>query len=85
MSEILIVAGSITNATRLERRLLSYGDKSTRVISTPAEISGGGCSYSVVAGLSSEGFVRSNPKGISIKGIYLIDNFAGKRYYHDIS
>ena len=83
MSEILIVAGSITNATRLEKRLLGYGDKRTRVINTPAELSGGGCSYSVVASLSSEGFVRANGKGI--RGIFLIDNFLGKRDYHDIS
>lgn len=85
MSEILIVAGSITNATRLERRLLSYGDKKTRVISTPTQISGGGCSYSVIASLSSETFVRSNLRGISVKGIYLIDSFAGEKMYHDIS
>ena len=85
MSEILIVTGSITNATRLEKRLLSYGDARSRVINTPEEISGGGCSYSVVASLSSESFVRANHKGINIRGIYLIDSFSGKRYYHDIS
>ena len=85
MSEILIVAGSITNATRLEKRLLAYGDRVTRVVNTPAEISKGGCSYSVVASLKSEGFVRSNIKGIRIYGIFLIDTFSGKRYYHDIS
>ena len=85
MSEILIVAGSITNATRLEKRLLAYGDKRTRVINTPAEISKGGCSYSVVASMSSESFVRSGVRGINIKGIYLIDNSMGMRYYHDIS
>lgn len=85
MSEILIVTGSITSATRLEKRLLSYGDKSAQVISTPSEISSGGCSYSVIANLSSENFIKTNRRGITIKGIYLIDTFSGKRYYHDIS
>ena len=85
MSEILIVAGSITNATRLEKRLLAYGDKRTRVINTPSEISKGGCSYSVVASFSSENFVRRGMKGVNIKGIYLIDDSMGMRHYHDIS
>lgn len=85
MSEILIVVGSVTNAVRLEKRLLSYGDLRTRVINTPTTLGGGGCSYSVVASLSSEGFVRMNSKGISIKKIYLIDNSSKERYYHDIS
>jgi len=85
MSEILIIVGSITNATRLERRLLAYGDKKTRIVNTPSDISNGGCSYSVVASLSSENYVRSGIRGVSVKGIYLIDNFSGKRFYHDIS
>lgn len=85
MSEILVVAGSITNAARLEKRLLSNGDVRARVINTPAEISGGGCSYSVTASLSSEEFIRSRPRGIKIYGIYLSDTYSGKRYYRDIS
>lgn len=85
MSDILIVVGSVTNATRLEKRLLSYGDLRARIVGTPTELGGSGCSYSVIASLSSENFVRSNRKGISVKGIYLIENQFGKRYYHDIS
>ena len=85
MSEILIVAGSITNATRLEKRLLSYGDKRARIINTPSEISKGGCSYSVVASFSSDQYVRSGIRGVNVRGIYLIDNSMGTRYYYDIS
>lgn len=85
MSDILIVAGSVTNATRLEKRLLSYGDVRARIVGTPAELGGSGCSYSVIASLSSEQFVRSNIRGNLVKGIYLIENHFGERYYHDIS
>lgn len=85
MSDILIVVGSVTNAARVEKRLLSYGDPKTRVVGTPTELGGGGCSYSVVASLSSENFVRANKRSFSVKGIYLIENHFGKRYYHDIS
>lgn len=85
MSDILIVVGSVTNATRLEKRLLSYGDTRTRIVGTPTELTRGGCSYSVIASLSSENFVRSNKRNFSVKGIYLIENHFGERYYHDIS
>ena len=85
MSDILIIVGSVTNAARLEKRLLSGGDVRTRVVGTPTELGGSGCSYSVIASLSSENFVRMNKRSFSIKGIYLVENHFGERYYHDIS
>lgn len=85
MSEILILAGAVTNATRLEKRLHSQGDINARAISTPTELGKSGCSYSVIASLKSEGFVRSVAKAYRIKAIYLIENIFGKRSYRDIS
>ena len=70
MEEILVVVGAITSATRLAKRLIKYGDKRARVISTPASLGGGNCSYSVLASLESLDYIKSNLRGISIKGIY---------------
>ncbi len=85
MSEILVVVGSVTGATRLAKRLGKYGDTKARVINTPEKLGGGGCSYSVVASLSSEGFIRNNLQGINIKKIYIQESAGGERNYYDIS
>ena len=85
MSEILVVVGSVTGATRLAKRLNKYGDTKARVINTPEKLGGNGCSYSVIAALSSEAFIRNNLQGISIKKIYIQETSGGERYYHDIS
>lgn len=85
MSNILVVVGAITSATRLAKRLTKNGDKLARVISTPQELGGGGCSYSVRASRESEQFIRNNPVGISIKRIYIEEKNGEERYYRDIS
>lgn len=85
MSDILVVVGSVTGATRLAKRLNKYGDTSARVINTPAELGGSGCSYSVSSALSSEKFIRNNLYGITIKKIYIVEIIGGEKYYHDIS
>ncbi|MDD6215099.1 MAG: DUF3343 domain-containing protein [Firmicutes bacterium] len=85
MSDILVVVGSITSATRLVKRLEKYGDSSAKVINTPSKLGGSGCSYSVRARLSSENFIRNNLYGISIKKIYIEDRTGKERIYHDIS
>ena len=43
MTNILVVVGAITSATRLAKRLFKNGDDKARVISTPTELGGGGC------------------------------------------
>lgn len=85
MSDILVTVGSVTSAARLAKRLTKYGDTKARVINTPAEIAGNGCSYAVVASLSSEPFIRQNIQGITVRGIYIEETAGGERYYHDIS
>ncbi len=85
MSNILVVVGAITSASRLAKRLTKNGDRNVYVISTPAMLGGGGCSYSVRASLASEQFIRNNPDGINIKGIYIEEQKGKERYYRDIS
>lgn len=85
MSNILVVVGATTNATRLAKRLAKYGDRTARVIATPAELGGGGCSYSVRASLESESFIRNNLDGIHVKRIYIEDQSGKEKYYRDIS
>ncbi len=85
MSEILVVVGSITSATRLAKRLTKYGDYRARVINTPAKLGGRGCSYSVRASRESEMFIRNNLHGISVKGIYIEKTDGRERFYDDIS
>jgi len=84
MSNIVIVVGSQSSATRLVRRINKYG-KNAKVISTPANLrTDGGCSSSVRAELSSEDIVKNSIKGITIKGIYIEEIIGGEYYYHDI-
>lgn len=84
MSNIIIVVGSASSATRLARRLMRYGKKAG-VISTPANLrKSGSCSSSVRAELSSENIVKNEIKGITIKGMYIEEIVGEKRYYHDI-
>lgn len=84
MSNIIIVVGSQSSATRLARRLNSYG-KNAKVISTPANLrTGEGCSTSVRTDLSSESIVKNNIRGITIKGIYIEEIIGEEHYYYDI-
>lgn len=85
MSNILVVVGAITSATRLAKRLMKNGDKTAQVISTPIKLGGGGCSYSVRASLDSVDFIKSNLNNISIKHIYIEEKVGEERYYRDIS
>lgn len=85
MDDILVVVGSITGATRLAKRLTKYGDRKARVIGTPTQLGGGGCSYSVRASRSSEQFIRNNLHGISVKGIYIEKKLGSTGEYYDIS
>lgn len=85
MSNLLVVVGSITSATRLVKRLTKAGDRKAHLINTPAILGGGGCSYSVRASMSSEQFIRNNIQGITIKKIYIENSDGIERDYHDLS
>ena len=82
MTDILAVVGAVTTATRLAKKLERLGDIRARVVNTPSELGGSGCSYSVRASLSNEAFLRNYA---GIKRIYIEETIGGKRYYHDIS
>ena len=85
MSNILVVVGAITSATRLSKRLVKCGDRTAHVVATPPELGGGGCSYSVRASLTSEVLIRNNLDGITVKRIYIEEGSGKERYYRDIS
>lgn len=85
MSDILVTVASVTSAVRLEKILKKYRDKKARVINTPAPLAANGCSYSVLADLSSEKYIRSVPRGITVTGIYIDETAGGEHFYHDIS
>ncbi len=86
MSDIIIVVGSITSATRLARRINSQSLAGARVISTPQELrNSSSCSYAVKTALSNEQIVRNNLAGLNVRGIYIEEKSGNVRSYHDIS
>ena len=86
MSDIIIVVGSITSATRLARRINSQSLKGAQVISTPQELRNSlSCSYAVKTALSNEQIVRNNLAGLNVRGIYIEEKSGNARSYHDIS
>lgn len=86
MSDIIIVVGSVTSATRLARRINSQSLAGARVISTPQELRNNlSCSYAVKTVLSNEQIVRNNLAGLNVRGIYIEEKSGNARSYHDIS
>ncbi|MBQ7751944.1 MAG: DUF3343 domain-containing protein [Clostridia bacterium] len=86
MSDIIVIVGSVTSATRLAKRINSQSVESARVISTPADLRvHSGCSYSVRTSLKNENIVRNNIGGLNIKGIYIEKRDGNERSYYDIS
>ena len=86
MSDIIIVVGSVTSATRLARRINSQCLAGARVISTPQELRNNlSCSYAVKTALSNEQIVRNNLAGLNVRGIYIEEKSGNVRSYHDIS
>ena len=86
MSDIIIVVGSITSATRLARRVNSQSLTGARVISTPQELRKNlSCSYAVKTALANEQIVRNNLAGLNVRGIYIEEKSGNVRSYHDIS
>lgn len=86
MSDIIIIVGSITSATRLAKRINSLSTERAQVISTPADLRNNlSCSYSVRTALANEHIVRNNLYGLNIRGIYIEEKNGKERSYHDIS
>ena len=72
MSDIIIVVGSITSATRLARRINASSLQGAQVISTPQALrSNMSCSYAVKTTLANEPLVRNNLAGLNVRGIYI--------------
>ena len=86
MSEIIIVVGSITSATRLARHINKQSVSGAKVVSTPDGLKDHlSCSYSVKTSLSNETVVRNNLEGLNIRGIYIEKKEGKERFYYDIS
>ena len=85
MAEILAVTGAITSATRLAGVLEKRGCIKARVVHTPAEISQGGCSYSVKLPESCMSILLSASGRFRIKGIYRERTENGEAVYDNIS
>lgn len=75
-----ITVGSVTTAVRLKRLLESEVGFPCEVVHTPTKISGGGCSYSVLADDRLKNDIRPFclKHDIRIKGIYMRE---GDEYY----
>lgn len=86
-NNLLAVAGPITTATRLEKKLSRRANISVRIVHTPEELSSGGCSYSVRSGAENLPVIMETAKkhGIKIKAYYIVENSGGKEVYHVIS
>lgn len=86
MSDIIVIVGSVTSATRLARRINNQSISGAQVISTPVGLrSHSGCSYSVKTSLKNENIVRNNLNGLNIKGIFIEKRDGKERSYYDIS
>lgn len=85
MAELLAVTGAITSATRLVKALEKRGCIKARVVHTPAEISKGGCSYSVKLPESCNAILVTVSGKFRIKGIYRERTENGETVYDDIS
>ena len=86
MSDIIIVVGSITSATRLAKRVNSQSLQGAQVISTPTQLRNNmSCSYAVKTTLANEQIVRNNLGGLNVRGIYIEEKNGKERSYYDIS
>ena len=87
MSNLIVTAGSVTTAIRLEKQLHYAGDLNAAVIHTPPAISTGGCSYSVRTSpdkLSLIKQIMSNKK-IRVRKFYIEELVNGERVYSALS
>lgn len=82
-----IVVGSSTTAVRMKNVLEKIVGYPAYVVHTPAELSQGGCSYSVRADDRAMHMIKkiAADNGISFKKIYIEKNNNGERVYHAVS
>ena len=85
MGYIIAVTGSVTSASRLEKKLLKYGCTDVRVMHTPAELSTGGCSYSVRISDKYTRELEAVMGSSKIKKLYRESMEKGESVYIDIS
>lgn len=87
MGRIIATVGSVTTAVRIEKLLRKNKGIPSRVIHTPANLNGGGCSHSVaIDGMYlSQLKELANKYGLSIRKIYMEEIFNGEKMYHVIS
>lgn len=86
-SDLIAVVGSVTTASRLERKLNENGRAFSRIVHTPAELGNGGCSYSIRTNGKNLPVVieTANKYKIRVKGYFLIEISDGKEVYHALS
>ncbi|MBP3360280.1 MAG: DUF3343 domain-containing protein [Clostridia bacterium] len=87
MADILAQVGAITTANRISRELEKSGCLGARVVHTPAVLSSGGCSYSVIVpGECLAPLIKvSSETGFKIKKIYRERAEGGGSVYDEIS
>lgn len=86
-ADLIAVVGSITTASRLEKKISATGRIFSRIVHTPAELGNGGCSYSIRTKGENLPVVieTANRYRIKVKGYYLIESSNGKEVYHALS
>lgn len=87
MGYIIAITGSVTSASRLEKKLTKYGCTDVRVMHTPAVLTTGGCSYSVRI---SDKYINQleiimKDSRVKIKKLYREILVNGEVIYSDIS
>ena len=85
---IILVLGSVTNANRLSKRFFQNYHIHTKMIHTPSELGGKGCSYSLIvtADALPKLLTTAEELHIAIKGSYLAEQDAHNDvYYHALS
>lgn len=86
MSAILTI-GSVTTAVRLSKLVEKYLTRNVRVIHTPEQISGGGCSYSLKTDMKYAENIAALAKeyNIQVKKIFSETKTGKGVVYHDLS
>lgn len=87
MGKIIVVVGSVTTAARLEKILRKRMGVTSNVIHTPAQISSGGCSYSIRSNHENLSYIKeaAGANKIRVRGFYIEDSFEGEKKYYAIS
>lgn len=87
MTNLIITAGSVTSAVRLEKKLNAAGIINSAVIHTPPAINSQGCSYSVRVPYKYINAVKEvlSDKRVKYKRLFAEETDNGERAYNAIS